>query len=134
MESAASKTVLSADSYKAIAVSRGHEMNMDRPFEDGGDNTAPTPVEYLLSAIGGCVSMTLRVFALHKEWDLGEITVNVIQTNKLTENGMVTTIVEEVSFEKEVTEKQKEKLIVMAGKCPIAQLLKKKTNIKTNII
>jgi len=134
LENATSKTVLSRDSYKAVASSRGHEIYIDRLFEDGGDNTAPTPVEYLLSAIGGCVSMTLRVFALHKGWDLGEITVNVIQTKQLTESGIITTIVEEVSFEKEVTEKQKEKLIVMAGKCPVAQLLKKETSIKTKII
>jgi len=134
VEITTSKTVLSRDSYKAEAFSRGHEMYMDRPFEDGGDNTAPTPVEYLLSAIGGCVSMTLRVFALHKGWDLGEITVNVIQTKQLTESGIITTIVEEVSFEKLVTDKQKEKLIVMAGKCPVAQLLKKETSIKTKII
>jgi len=129
-----SKTVLSADSYKAIAVSRGHEMKMDRPFEDGGNNIAPTPVEYLLSAIGGCVSMTLRVFSLHKGWDLGEITVNVIQIKKRTEKGIETSLFEEISFENEVTEKQKEKLVVMARKCPVAQLLKKETSIKTKII
>jgi len=134
LESTTSKTVLSRDSYKAVSVSRGHEMYLDRPLEDGGDNTAPTPVEYLLSAIGGCVSMTLRVFALHKGWDLGEITVHVIQTKESTVNGIITTTVEEVSFEKEVTEKQKEKLIVMAEKCPVAQLLKKETSIKTKII
>jgi len=133
LERTASKTVLSRDSYKAIAFSREHEMIMDRPFEDGGDNTAPTPVEYLLSAVGGCVSMTLRVFALHKGWDLGEITVNVIQTKKRTEKGIETSLIEEISFEKEITEKQKEKLIIMAGKCPVAQLLKKETSIKTKI-
>ena len=133
MKNAASKTILSRGSYRAIAFSRSHEMNMDRPIEDGGNDTSATPVEYLLAAIGGCVSMTLRVFADGKGWDLGEITVNVLQKNKLTSNGLITLLVEEISFEKEVTQEQKEELLIMAGKCPVAQLLKKETNIQSII-
>ena len=133
MKNAASKTILSRDSYKAIAFSRSHEMNMDRPIEDGGNDISATPIEYLLAAIGGCVSMTLRVFANHKRWDLGEITVNVLQKNKLTSSGLITSLVEEISFEKEVTQEQKHELLIMAGKCPVAQLLKKETNIQTII-
>jgi len=130
----ASKTILSSSSYSAIAFSREHEMKMDRPFEDGGDNTSATPVEYLLAAIGGCVSMTLRVFANHKGWNLGEITVNVIQKTQLTSNGLITSLVEEISFEKEITQTQKDELLVIAGTCPVAQLVKKETNIKSIIL
>lgn len=134
MKNPASKTILSSSGYSAIAFSRGHEMKMGRPFEDGGDNTSATPVEYLLAAIGGCVSMTLRVFANHKGWNLGEITVNVIQKNQLTSNGLITSLVEEISFEKEITQAQKSELLVMAGRCPVAQLVKKETNIKSIIL
>ena len=134
MKNAASKTILSSNSYKAIAFSRAHEMNMDRPFEDGGNNTSATPIEYLLAAIGGCVSMTLRVFANKKGWDLGEITVHVAQKNKLTSNGLTTSLIEEISFEKEITEEQSKELLLIAGKCPVVQLLKTETNIKTVIL
>lgn len=134
MKNPTSKTILSADSYKAIAFSRGHEMNMDRPFEDNGNNTSATPIEYLLAAIGGCVSMTLRVFANKEGWNLGEITVNVIQKNKLTSNGLSTSLIEEISFENEITQQQHEKLLIIAGKCPVVQLLKNETNIKSIIL
>jgi len=134
VKKAASKTKLSGDSYKATSVSRGHEMNMDRPIEEGGNNTSATPIEYLLTAIGGCVSMTLRVFANQKGWDLGEITVNVTQKNKLTSSGLITSLLEEISFENDITQEQEEKLLVMAGKCSVAQLVKKETNIKSIII
>jgi len=134
VKKATSKTKLPSNSYRAIAVSRGHEMDMDRPIEDGGNNTSATPIEYLLAAIGGCVSMTLRVFASQKGWDLGEITVNVIQKNKLTSNGLSTSLIEEISFEKEITKEQEEKLLEMAGKCSVAHLVKKETNIKSIIV
>ena len=134
MKNATSRTILSSDSYEAIALSRGHEMNMNRPIEDGGNNTSATPIEYLLAAIGGCVSMTLRVFANKKGWDLGEITVNVSQKNKLTSSGLSTSLIEEISFEKEITQEQHEKLLFIAGKCPVVQLLKNETNIKSIIL
>jgi len=134
MKSASSKTILACDSYKAVAFSRNHEMRMDRPVDEGGNNTSATPVEYLLASIGGCVSMTLRVFADKKGWDLGEITVNVIQKNKLTPSGLVTSLIEEISFEKPVSPEQEKELLVMAGKCPVAQLVKKETIIQSIIL
>ena len=129
-----SKTVLSTNGYKAKATSRCHNLNMDRSVDEGGEDSAATPVEYLLAAIGGCVSMTLRVFANHKKWDLGEITVNVIQKKKLTVEGVITYVVEEISFEKEISSEQKVKLLAMAEKCPVAQLLKNETKINSKII
>jgi len=134
MKKATSKTVLSSKSYEAIAFSREHEMIMDRPFDDGGDNTSATPIEYLLAAIGGCVSMTLRVFANKAGWDLGEITVNVTQKNKLTASGLNTSLIEEISFEKIITQEQQEELLIIAGKCPVVQLLKKETKIQSVIL
>lgn len=127
------KTVLSRDNYKAVSYSRQHEMAMDRPLEDGGDDDAATPVEYLLAAIGGCVSMTLRVYAVHKQWNLGEITVVVTQKKELTPKGVMTSLIEEISFENEITDGQRKKLLVMAGKCPVAQLVKKETIINSII-
>ena len=134
MKNAVSKTILSSNSFEAITYSREHELNMDRPFEDGGNNTSATPIECLLAAIGGCVSMTLRVFANQKGWDLGEITVHVAQKNKLTSDGLTTSLIEEISFEKEITEEQSKDLLLIAGKCSVVQLLKTETNIKSVIL
>jgi putative redox protein len=134
MKNPSSKTTLSKDSFKAKNYSRRHEMYMDRPFNEAGEDTAATPIEYLLAAIGGCVSMTLRVFANKMDWDLGEITVNINQKNKLTSVGLVTTLKEEISFEKEISEEQREKLLVAASECPVVKLLKKETIIESIIV
>lgn len=134
MKNAIAKTILATGGYKATAVSRNHHMKMDRPNVDGGEDTAATPVEYLLAAIGGCVSMTLRVFANNKNWDLGEISVKVTQKQTLTSKGLITTLTEEISIENNITEVQKERLLIVAGKCPVVQLIKKETTIKSIII
>ena len=74
-----SKVVLTNRNYLAEAKMRNHFAVLDEPVDRGGDNNGPTPVEYLLTAIGGGVSMTLRMYAERKKWDVGEISVNVTQ-------------------------------------------------------
>lgn len=125
---------LSNRNYLAEAKMRNHFAVIDEPVSVGGDDNAPTPVEYLLTAIGGCVSITLRMYAERKGWDLGEITVKVTQNEELTSGGIKKTLVEEISFEKEVTEEQRTKLLEIAGKCPVAKMVKGETPITSKII
>ncbi|CAM1348704.1 OsmC family protein [Tenacibaculum crassostreae] len=124
---------LTNKNYVAEAKMRSHFAVIDEPIEAGGDDNAPTPVEYLLTAIGGCVSITLRMYAERKGWDLGEITVNVRQKEELTSEGIKKSLIEEVSFEKEVNQEQRDKLLEIAGKCPIAKMVKEATPIATTI-
>lgn len=128
-----SKVVLTNRNYLAEAKMRNHFAVLDEPVDRGGDNNGPTPVEYLLTAIGGCVSMTLRMYAERKKWDVGEISVNVTQKEELTSDGIKKSLTEEISFEKEITEVQKTKLLEIAGKCPVAKMVKGETEIRTSI-
>ena len=125
---------LTNKNYLAEAKMRHHFAVIDEPIKAGGDDNAPTPVEYLLTAIGGCVSITLRMYAERKGWDLGEITVNVRQKEELTSEGIKKSLVEEISFEKEVTPEQQRKLLEIAGKCPVAKMVKGETPITSNIV
>jgi putative redox protein len=127
---AKSSVVLTTKDYLAEAEIRGHSLVTDVPVSEGGADTAPTPVEYLLTAIGGCVAVTLRMYAARRNWDVGEIIVNVFQHKD--DNGAYLT--EEISFEKEITEDQRKRLLVFAGKCPVAKMVKGETRIKSKII
>lgn len=128
-----SEVKLTNRNYLAEAKMRNHFVMIDEPVNKGGDDNAPTPVEYLLTAIGGCVSMTLRMYAEKKKWDIGEITVKVIQKQALTSEGIKKSLIEEISFEKEVTEEQRIKLLEMAGQCPVAKMVKGETEITSKI-
>jgi putative redox protein len=124
-----SSVVLTNKNYLAEAKIRGHFVVTDVPVSDGGENTAPTPVEYLLTAIGGCVAITLRMYAERRSWDVGKITVNVFQ-NKDAQGSYLT---EEISFENDITEDQRKRLLVFAGKCPVARMVKGETRIESLI-
>ena len=124
-----SSVILTNKNYLAEAKIRGHFVVTDVPISDGGEDTAPTPVEYLLTAIGGCVAITLRMYAARRSWDVGEITVNVFQLKD--EQGSY--LREEISFENDITEDQRKRLLVFAGKCPVARMVKGETRIESLI-
>jgi putative redox protein len=124
-----SNTVLTNKNYVAESKIRNHFVVTDVPVSDGGEDTAPTPLEYLLTAIGGCVAITLRMYVARRSWDVGEITVNVFQLKD--EQGSYLT--EEISFENDITEDQRKRLLVFAGKCPVARMVKGETRIESLI-
>jgi len=125
-----SKVVLTTKNYLAAAKIRDHVVVTDTIIAEGGLDSGPTPVEYLLTAIGGCVSITLRMYAARRNWDVGEITVHVFQVKD--ENGSY--LSEEIYFEKQLTEVQRERLLVFASKCPVAKMVKGETRIISKII
>ena len=120
--------------YLAESKMRKHFAVVDEPLTVGGDDNAPTPVEYLLTALGSCVAITLRMYSQRKGWELGEISVNTTQKSVQTENGVSQVFVEDISFEKEPTEEQKNRLKEIAGKCPVARIIKGENLIESNII
>ncbi len=124
-----SSVILTNKNYLSEAKIRSHFVVTDVPVSDGGEDTAPTPVEYLLTAIGSCVAITLRMYAARRSWDVGEITVNVFQLKD--EQGSYLT--EEISFENDITEDQRKRLLVFAGKCPVARMVKGETRIESII-
>lgn len=128
-----SEVVLSQKKYLAEAKIRNHFVVIDEPIASGGGDTGPTPVEYMLTAIGSCVSITLRMYAERKNWDVGKIKVIVSQKEELTPQGIKKSLIEEISFEKEITDEQRAKLLLIAGKCPIAKMVKGETEIESKI-
>jgi putative redox protein len=124
------KVVLTTKNYLAETKIRDHFVITDTTIAKGGLDSGPTPVEYLLIAIGGCVSITLRMYAARRNWDVGEIKVHVFQLKD--ENGAY--LREEISFEKEITEDQRKRLLVFAAKCPVAKMVKGETRIESKII
>ena len=125
-----SEVRLFTKNYLAEAKMRNHFAVIDEPVSFGGDDNGATPVEYLLTAIGSCVSITLRMYSERKGWDLGKIKVDVYQVKNKNE----TYLTEEISFEKKITPDQRKRLLEIAGKCPVAKMVKGETKIESKII
>jgi putative redox protein len=60
-----------------VLVDERFHLTTDEPATLGGDGTAPAPHELLPAALASCISTTLVMYARTKNWDLGEVAVNV---------------------------------------------------------
>lgn len=111
---------------------RKGELLMDEPENIGGRDLGPDPFSTFLASLAGCTLSTLRMYIDRKEWDIPEIRISMNLAQKTNET-LETTISRTISFSGEVTDEQKERLLVIADKCPISKLLKGTININTTV-
>ncbi|MGM8360475.1 OsmC family protein [Flavobacterium sp. ARAG 55.4] len=111
---------------------RNGQFIMDEPENIGGKDLGPDPYTALLASLASCTIATLRMYIDRKGWDIPEIniTVNAAQEQ---EGEFETIFSRQITFSKEVTTAQKEKLILIANKCPVSKILKGKITIKTQL-
>ncbi len=55
----------------------GHAVVMDAPLSVGGNNTASTPMELLLSAFGGCTGMDVISILRKKKQNVNRFEMNI---------------------------------------------------------
>lgn len=63
--------------YGQVAVARRHVFTADEPQGLGGRDTGPDPIEILMASLAACSSMTMRMYAQQKKWEIGKITIAV---------------------------------------------------------
>jgi len=97
-----------------------HELRADEPERRGGTNTGATPFELLLSSLGACTAITLRMYSERKQWALGSITVKL---RLLKEGEEEPKIERNISVSGKMSDDQLDKLLEIAGKTPVTRLL-----------
>jgi len=54
---------------------RGFDFIIDEPEKLGGKNLAPTPMEYVTGALGGCFNVTIEMVARDQEFHLKDLDI-----------------------------------------------------------
>ncbi len=120
--------------YATTITANGHSMTADEHESAGGTNTGPTPMELLLAALGSCSSITLRMYADRKGWELGQIGV-ALRLFKEKEGDVVHTRIErDLSFSAPVTPEQLARLLEIVEKTPVTLLVKNGAPVITKAV
>ena len=122
-------TVISDFKFAQQIVSGHHRLTADEPAARGGSDSGAEPHELLLASLGACTSITLRMYAGRKGWELGKITVGLRYTaGAEDQRGHID---RRLSFSKPLTAEQVQRLLEIAGKTPITRLLTPGVTIET---
>jgi putative redox protein len=110
----------------------GRTLLIDEPASLGGEGAGLDPYALLLSALGGCINMTVTLYARRKGWPLERITVRLRQqrlhakdciTCEANTEGFVHQIERSVTLEGPLTDEQRTRLQEIAHKCPVHKTL-----------
>ncbi|SHF98384.1 putative redox protein [Flavobacterium fluvii] len=111
---------------------RNGKLLMDEPESVGGNDLGPDPFSTLLASLAGCTLSTLRMYIDRKGWDIPEINISLNLTQE-NDSELTTTISRTISFAGTIEEDIKNRLLIIADKCPISKVLKNKVVINTTI-
>jgi putative redox protein len=122
----------SATLQSRVQYGEGQEMIMDEPLSVGGSGAGPDPYTMLMAALGGCINMTVTLYARRKGWPLERVSVRLRQQRIHAEDclecthtteGFVHRIERAVTIEGDLTDEQRTRLQEIAHKCPVHRTL-----------
>lgn len=116
-----------------------HHLLVDEPTSAGGNDLGPNPYDYLATSLASCTSLTLHMYAGHKQWPLEEVRVHVQHQKTYAEDcdnaeekgSKIDLLEREIELYGDLDEKQRERLITIANKCPVHRTLNSDIKITT---
>jgi len=127
--------------FPQLISASGHALRADEPVDVGGTDSGPGPYDLLLSALGACTAMTVRMYAERKKWPLENVLVT-LQHSKIhvddcakceTSDQKIDFISRQIRFEGPLDDAQRQRLLEIADKCPVHRTLTSEIRIETKL-
>ncbi len=125
----------------AISIGGRHNIRADEPVTYGGNDTGPTPYELLMSALGACKSMTMKLYADRKGFPMTGCKVT-LKHDKIhaadcdeceTEGGKIDDIDIEIEVFGDMDDDSRQRIADIADKCPVHKTLHSEVRVNSRM-
>ncbi len=109
-----------------VEIEGGHTIVVDEPVDGGGTDTGPSPTRLVAAGLAGCTAVTIEMYAERKGWDVGAVEVDVdVEYDGHAPSSFAVTL----RLPAELSDEQRERLLVIACKCPVHKVLTGETPV-----
>ena len=109
--------------YQQQVIAGQHHLIADEPASMGGADAGPAPFDFIMSGLGACTSMTLRMYAERKELPLAKVGVELSHDKVEIDGVQRDRITRHITLEGDLSPEQRQRLLEIANKCPVHRAL-----------
>jgi len=109
-----------------VVIDDRHRLVVDEPESSGGHDAGPSPTRVLAASLAACTAVTVEMYAARKEWEVGELAVEVEMEY---EGPVPSEFTVTLRLPGGLTEEQLERLRTIAGQCPVHRALAAQTKV-----
>lgn len=118
-----------------------HYLTADEPEKFGGNNYGPNPYEFVSGGLSACTAMTIQMYAKRKKWEVENVEVHTTYKkehatdceNCEEQSAKIDTFYRAIKLTGDLDEKQTNKLLEIADKCPVHRSLSSEIKIITKL-
>jgi len=127
--------------FRTDVLANRHRLVADEPVRVGGTDAGPSPYELLVAALGTCTTMTLRMYADRKGWPLHDVEVRLGHQKVHSTDcagceespRAIDRISRELILEGPLDERQRQRLLEIADRCPVHRTLHGEIAVDTSL-
>lgn len=131
-----------AAKFTTLVQSSSHNFLADEPLKVGGTDLGPTPYDLLLSALGTCTAMTIKLVADREEMPLTGVSVDLAHDRCHSADCQtpgegrpkIEILSRAITLSGDLTEAQRARLRAVADKCPVHRTLEAHPVIRTTLV